>query len=151
MTTSESTVGGIMREKPRFKLKTLLLAVPLTLVGTIAVAGAWQTMNTTYSQFRISNIKDGALLKGNAQVDVFTADGSTPGSDLILDFRKIGQSYPKNTLLGITGQSVIQADGTRMRRFSIRTDTFDNGIYLLEVTANHGGWCVEKRWVQVRN
>jgi len=140
-----------MKAMPRFGFKTFLLAVPLTLIGTVAVAGAWQALNATHSQFRISNVKNGALLGGNAQVDVFTADGSAPGSDLILDFRKVGDIYPKNTLLGITGRSATQPDGTRVRRFVVRTNTFDNGTYLLEVTVNRGGWCVEKRWVRVRN
>jgi len=84
------------------------------------------------------------------QVDVFTADGSTPGSDLRLDFRKVNQRDLNEGMLGITGQTTTEEDGTHARRFTIRTDKFDNGTYLMKVMAN-GGWCVEKRWVQIRN
>ena len=138
-------------EKSKFNLKTVLLAMPLVLIGTVAVAGAWDELNDTDSRFRISNVKNGAVLSGNAQVDVFTADGSTPGSDLRLDFRKVGQTDLNEGMRGITGQPATESDGTRARRFTIRTDKFDNGTYLLEVTANGGGWCIEKRWVRVQN
>lgn len=139
-------------EKSRISLQSVLLSGVLVCVGAFAAKAVWHEMNDTDTTFYIANVRDGDIVKGKAEVDVFTADGSLPGSDLRLDllWSKFGGGDQNPGLIGIASQTATGTDGNNVRRFTVRTTGLEDGVYYLQIGNGSGAW-EQKRWVRVRN